>query len=116
MAMEKTIKSFLQTINERSHVLQLIKNTELLVTFVSMEKSIPIAIKNGKIFLSKDTDSTLINYEISGDIEQLLEGEETLRYLVRKGRLKISAPFRTILLLESMFYLAKANQNLKKII
>jgi hypothetical protein len=115
--MDETVHFFLQMIKERSHVLQLINNIELLVNLVSGEKRVLIAIKNGEVYLLHDTELIQTNYEISGDIKKLLEGKETLRSLVRKGQLKISAPFRTILLLESIFYLTRAQDHqLAKII
>lgn len=114
--MDELVKFFIQTMKERSHVLQLINHTVLHVTLVSGGIRIPIAINNGDIYLPQKITATFPNYEISGDIIQLLEGKETLRSLVRKGQLKISAPFRTILLLESIFYLTKATGNLQKII
>jgi hypothetical protein len=107
--MDETVQSFLQIIRERSHVLQLLKHTELLIILISGGKRIQIAIKDGDIYLEHDPDETVPTYEINGEIKQLLEGKETLRYLVQKGKLKISAPFRTILLLESIFYLTKAS-------
>ena len=107
--MDERVKCFLETIKERRHVLQLINHTELLLTLVSGKKRVSIAINNGDIYLPDDTAAVLANYEISGEIAELLEGKETLRSLVRKGKIHVLAPFRMILLLESLFYLTKAN-------
>ena len=56
--------------------------------------------------------------EIRGDLnamKQLLEGKERLRVLEQNGQLSIPAPIRTTLLLESIFYLTKAQENFAKI-
>jgi hypothetical protein len=110
MGMDETVQSFLQTIKERPHVLQLINHTDLLLTLVSGNRRVALSVKNGMIYLPQDTDAALANCEISGDIPQLLEGKETLRNLVRKGKIQIVAPFRTVLLLESLFYLTKVRK------
>ncbi|HEY2419897.1 MAG TPA: hypothetical protein VGI04_00685 [Neobacillus sp.] len=112
--MNEAVQNFIQTINGRDHVLQLLDNTELHVRLVEGEEGILIALNNGKVYLQQETDSTLPVYEINGDIKQLLNGTETLRSLVQKGKINITAPFRTILLLESIFYLTKAMENLQE--
>lgn len=117
--MMEEVQNFLMTIKERTHVLQLIQNTELLVTIACLQQKINLIIKNGEILFLQDADVVLPTCEISGELgslKELLDGKETLRFLVRKGHLKVSAPFRTVLLLESVFYLTKAYRNSRDII
>jgi hypothetical protein len=102
------VLTFLKKIKEQEHVLPLIQHADLQVTFHIEQDTTLLAIKNGEIFILQKFKDPLHNSVISGDIiamEQLLEGKETLRFLASKGELKVSAPFRTTLLLESIFYL-----------
>jgi hypothetical protein len=46
----------------------------------------------------------------------LLEGKEKLRNLLKKEQLKVIAPFRAVLLIESIFYLTKPEEQLTKFI
>jgi hypothetical protein len=78
-----------------------------------------MAFQNGVVSLLYEEDERLMHNKISGrqkELEELLEGKETLRSLMRKKQLMVSAPFRTILLLESLFYLTKASGRLREII
>ncbi|MDQ0198887.1 hypothetical protein [Neobacillus ginsengisoli] len=118
--MIETIQTFLQTIKERKHVLQLIQSTDkLMIHFISGPKTVPIALINGEFSWLHDTGEKFLACEIEGEgsaIQQLLEGKEKLRFLVKIGRLKVKAPFRTILMLESIFYLTKVGNELDQII
>jgi hypothetical protein len=110
--MNEAVKTFLTSIKNREHILQLLPETEFSLMLVIGEDRVPLTFKNGEVLLENLQPS----YEVSGDIHQLLEGKEPLRTLIRKGQIKISAPFRILLLLESIFYLARGNQTLKEII
>ncbi len=117
--MNEIIQRFLRSINERGHILQLVTNKELAITIVCGQQTNTIGFKNGTSFIPHTAGDPAASYYISGEMEaikQLLEGKETLRYLVRKGWITISAPFRTILLLEAIFYLTKSDENFQKII
>jgi hypothetical protein len=115
-----TIQTFLQTIKERKHVLQLIQSTDkLMIHFVCGPETVPIALINGEFSWLHDIGEKFLSCEIGGDaaaIKQLLGGKEKLRFLVKNGQLKVTAPFRTILMLESIFYLTKVGEELDQII
>jgi hypothetical protein len=110
--MKEAVESFLTGIKEKEHLLQLIDKNRFSLTFKQGQENISLAFKDGEIHL----DFLLPNYELSGDISRLLEGEKTLRALIRSGNISINAPFRVLLMLESFFYLGKESQNLQKII
>lgn len=105
------IRCFLRKTKEHRHVLQLIKETDsIMISFISNNESITLSLKNGEITLLHDSEEMFNRYEIYGDfsaIEQLLTGKERLRNLVKREKLSIVAPFRRILMLESLFYLTK---------
>ncbi|MDN3019827.1 hypothetical protein PH210_27050 [Paenibacillus sp. BSR1-1] len=110
--MIEALNNFLTKVKEQRHILPLIENADLRVNLNTNQQSIQLVIKNGTIITLQNQPS---KYEISGDINamtQLLEGKQRLRTL----KLSISAPLRTILLLESLFYLTKAREEFAKII
>jgi len=115
--MNELAQKFLEKFTLQGHILSLIKYSDIKVKFCCEEGTTTIEIKNGKMSLLNDQES--ISYEVKGDshaIQQLFEGTETLRALEKKGRLTVSAPLRTTLLLESLFFLTKAHENLAKVI
>ena len=109
--MNEVFQAFLSRVKERDHLLQLIQKTEYSITFRNESEEISLAFINGEVCLERMHR----DYEISGNIETLLTGTEPLRVLLRKGKIQLTAPFRIILMAESLFYLA-GNQNLQKII
>jgi len=115
-----SIHSFLQKIKEHKHVLQLIKETDpIMICFISSQENVSLVLKNGEVSMLHDTEEVFNKYQIYGElaaIEQLLTGKERLRVLIQKGRLKFSAPFRLVLMLESLFYLTKVDEKRIKII
>ncbi|MEH7501271.1 hypothetical protein V7152_04370 [Neobacillus drentensis] len=117
--MIEALKTFQLAIKQQGHLLPLLGHIDLRVNLVCDQQDIQIIIKDGEIFSLHDSDETQTIFEIRGDLiamKQLLEGKERLRVLERNGQLSISAPIRTTLLLESIFYLTKAEENFAKII
>jgi hypothetical protein len=115
--MNELAEKFLEKFTLQGHIVGLIKHAEIKVKFICEEETIIFEIKNGKMSLLNDQQS--ICYEVKGEsnaIQQLFEGTETLRTLEKKGRLTVSAPLRTTLLLESIFFLTKAHENFAKVI
>lgn len=109
------IRCFLHKTKEHGHVLQLIKETDsIMISFIANNETISLSIKKGEITLLQDSEEVFNKYEIYGDfaaIEQLLTGKDRLRNLVKREKLTIAAPFRRILMLESLFYLIKGTEN-----
>lgn len=111
--MMEAIKSFIDAFDVQDHLQPLIQNADIQVLLCNGEQSIHLAIKDGQITFSKHHDITQTMYEISGStigIKKLLEGKERLRVLQTQGQLNFSGPLRKALLLESIFYLAKAEK------
>jgi hypothetical protein len=112
--MMESVRDFIMSTKERNHVLQLINTIDFLsIRLVSGNMSLLFAIANGELLMIEDENEGINTCKISGEIEAikaLLKGNEKLRILLNRGLLKISAPFRTILLLESIFYLTKAEK------
>lgn len=117
--MIESLKIFQLAIKQQAHVLPLLEHIDLRVKFVCEQNTFQLIIKDGEIFILHDRkDSSQSTSEIRGDlniIQQLLEGKERLRVLERNGQLTVTAPLRTTLLLESVFYLTKAKVNFAKI-
>jgi putative sterol carrier protein len=107
----EAIGTFHMNLKERRHVLQLIeKVNNFTIKLVCEQKNIVIAFENGDVLLLDDHTDKSITCEIKGPLDsfnKLIEGKEKLRTLVKEGKLIVSAPFRAVLLLESIFYLTR---------
>jgi hypothetical protein len=118
--MIEMIQPFLTKVKERDHLRSLLNNADsLMVRFICGQQNIDIFIKNGECTLLHDSSEIFSKCEISGDketVKQLLSGEGKLRLLMQNGRLQVMATFRTLLLLESLFYLTKIDTKSLKII
>lgn len=117
--MKETMKAFQLAVKQQGHILPLLEHGDLRVNLISELTTIQIVFKNREVFILHDNEGIQTIPEIRGDrqaIKQLLEGKERLRTLERNGQLTISAPIRTTLLLESIFYLTKSQENFSKII
>jgi hypothetical protein len=113
-----TVQAFIQSINERKHVLTLIEDTVLAIEFVVNDEIISLFLKKGEVCISDEPCSPSIKFRIHGEKESLkalISGREKFRTLLMNGDLQCSAPFRTILLLESFFYLGKIEKKMAKI-
>ena len=117
--MWEAINTFLTAVREREDILPLIDNEELLFSLNSEQQSTVLGIKGGEIYTVNDKAAQMPNATITGSwqaIKLMLEGKEKLRIMQKNGALKVTAPLRTILKLESLFYLVKADPQLAKII
>nr|WP_263324979.1 SCP2 sterol-binding domain-containing protein [Neobacillus sp. Marseille-Q6967] len=103
------VQNFLMSINKRGHVLKLIEKLELNIRLVMDQKDFVLAFTNGAVSLldhTKNTEVTISGHQES--VSLLVEGKEKLRSLIKEGQLQVAASFRAVLLLESIFYLTKA--------
>lgn len=111
--MKELIEVFISTIKNRRHVLTLIEKLNgLKIKLVCEEREDLLIFQHGEVSLLVDHDDA-VTYEISGQRDAmycLLIGKEKLRILIRNGQLKVRAPFRTVLLIESIFYLTKLEE------
>ncbi|QCJ43981.1 hypothetical protein FAY30_19880 [Bacillus sp. S3] len=110
--MIEAVEAFLVKVKEQGHILPLIQQADVQINLQWAEQqSIQLIIKSGGICITHNPDFQQRKYMISGSptaMIQLIEGTERLRVLEQQGQLKIIAPLRTILLLESIFFLTKA--------
>lgn len=119
--MMDVVEAFLAKIKDQEHVLPLFLHADLQINLRSEGQTIQLLIKNGSIRMLQDSETQQAKYEICGSqnaMNQLLKGTKGLRVLEQQEQLKVSAPLRTTLLLESIFFLTKAKDhaNLQKII
>ena len=116
--MIEVLKTFQLAIKEQGHLLPLLEHIDAKVNLICEQNTYQIIIKDREVFILHDSRETHTRSEIRGDLhamKQLLTGEVRLRALERNGLLSISAPIRTTLLLESIFYLTKTQENIAKI-
>jgi hypothetical protein len=117
--MIEALKTFQLAIKQHRHVLPLLEHSHIRINLICEQNTYQIIIKDREIFILHDSGETQAIPEIRGDrkaMKLLLEGKERLRELERNGQLSISTPLRTTLLLESIFYLTKAQENFANII
>ena len=118
--MKEIIQIFFSAIKKRGHILKLIeKLDELKIKLICEGQEEFLIFQRGEVFLLTDKSDSAVAYEISGQQESmysLLEGKEKLRILIKNEQLKVKAPFRTILLIESIFYLTKPEERYEKFI
>lgn len=118
--MEELIQIFISAIKKRGHVLTLIEKLDVLkIKLVCEGKEEFLVFHQGEVILITNQEEKYAIYEICGQlnsIKSLLEGKEKLRNLINNRQLKVKAPLRTILLIESIFYLTRTVQQYEKII
>lgn len=118
--MEEMIQVFLSAIKKCDRVLKLIENLDgLKIKLVCENAEGLLVFHRGEVFSLVDNDDRSVTYVIRGQrdsIYSLLEGNQKLRTLIQNKKLKITAPFRTILLIESIFYLTKPEKQFDKFI
>ncbi|MFJ7728259.1 hypothetical protein ACIQXV_19180 [Neobacillus sp. NPDC097160] len=112
--MIEAVNTFLVKIKEQGHVLPLIHQADLQINLRCEGETVQLLIKNGCIMCMQNSEAQPVKYEISGSLnamKKLLEGTQRLRVLEQKGQLKVTAPLRATLLLESIFFLTKAQDH-----
>lgn len=118
--MEEMIQIFLAVIKKHGHVLKLIEKLDgLTIKLVCEDQEDFLVFYRGEVILLVDYKDRAVTCEISGQrdsIYSLLQGKEKFRNLINNERLKVKAPFRTILLIESIFYLTKSEERYRKFI
>lgn len=112
-------KTFIEKFNVQENVHSLIQQADVRITFQCELEIIQVEIKHGAIRILQNPQVQQVNYEISGNkqaMKQLFEGTDRLRVLERQGQLIVTMPLRITLLLESLFFLTKAQVNFAKVI
>ncbi|MCM3567532.1 SCP2 sterol-binding domain-containing protein [Neobacillus mesonae] len=117
--MIEAVNSFIHALKKQTHILPLIHQKELTVNLKTNDEIIQLSIQKGQISIMTAGQEQPTIFEISGNpdnLNRLLTGKERLRTLERSGNLTVTAPLRTILLLESIFFLTQSDRYLEKII
>lgn len=113
------IQRFLVKMQQQEHVYPLIRQADVHINLRCETNVVQLVIKNGAVFILQNPSEQQSVYEISGNeaaMKQLIEGTTRLRLLEQKGEIKVDTSLRIALLLESLFYLTKAQENFAKII
>ncbi len=111
--MKDTVQLFIDEIKNKPHVQPLITKANLSIELITEVERVSMGFFDGAVCMNPNDRVLYKNWQMTGREEgmvALLAGQEKLRSLAEKKVLTIKAPFRTILLLESIFYLAKAEQ------
>ena len=109
--MKDNVQLFINGIKNKAHVQPLITKANLSIELITEAERVSMGFFDGDVCMNPNDSGEYENWQIMGREEgmiALLEGQEKLRSLAKKKILSIKAPFRTILLLESIFYLAKS--------
>lgn len=117
--MIEEVQRFLVKMQQQEHVYPLIRQADVHVNLRCDQHKVQLVIKNGSVFILQNPSEQQMVYEISGNdmsMKQLIEGTTRLRILEQKDKIKVDAPLRITLLLESLFYLTKAREDFAKII
>ncbi|ETI66203.1 SCP2 sterol-binding domain-containing protein [Neobacillus vireti] len=112
--MMEAVEAFLAKIKDQGHVLPLIHQANLQINLRCEGQMMQLMIKNGSTMILQNSEALQTKHEISGSpnaMKQLLEGTYRLRVLEQQGQLKVSVPLRSTLLLESVFFLTKAQNS-----
>ena len=117
--MIEAVNNFIHAVKNQAHIFPLIQQADLQVNIKTNHQAAQLVFQNGEITARQAKKDQPTRFEISGSqaaIELLLKGKERLRALEGTGRVKVNAPLRTVLLLESIFYLTRPDSFLEKII
>lgn len=109
--MHERIECFMNEIQKKNHIMLLVNNLDLCLSIEAENHTYYLYFKKNKVELNKDGSSSAAHYaKLSGREDfliHLLEGQIKLREAINIGYLNLICPFRTLLVLESIFYLAR---------
>ncbi|MGA9227609.1 MAG: hypothetical protein WB217_14795 [Mesobacillus sp.] len=109
--MEEKIESFMTAIQKKNHIMLLVNNLDLCLSIETENQTYFLSLKKNKVELSKEGTFPAVQYaKLSGREDfliQLLDGHIKLREGINIGYFNLVSPFRTLLVLESIFFLAR---------
>lgn len=109
--MHARIEGFVNEVKKKNHIMQLVDHLDLCLEIEADNVTNYLYFKKNRIEFRKDELSPTLQYaKLSGksdDICDLLDGKIKLRDGINIGCFNLVCPFRTLLVLESIFYLAK---------
>ncbi|WP_423408093.1 hypothetical protein AABM38_20880 [Heyndrickxia sp. MSNUG] len=109
--MEERIESFMNEIQKKNHIMLLVTNLDLCLSIEAEKQTYYLSFKKKKVEFSKERAFPAAQYaKLSGREDlliHLLDGHIKLREGISIGYFNLVCPFRTLLVLESIFYLAR---------
>lgn len=109
--MKERIEEFRNALMKKNHIMQLAQDLNLCLKFETEYGIFFFHIQKNMINLT-ETFSSLADQHISligseENLRYLLDGKIKLRDAIQLGYVKLECPFRTLLALESILYLAR---------
>lgn len=106
-SVEELLQSFMSAYNQKIHIPYILKHQDIIVCFQMEAGSYFVVFHNGTAFLSEGSGHppTIVLSGSYENIKEILCGKRNLRQSAANNDLLIRANFRSILLLESIFYL-----------
>lgn len=109
--MQGTIEGFIKELLNKNHIIQLVKNMDLCIMLIAENESYFLYFQNNMVALREDSSSPAKDYiKITGSkdsFNQLFAGNMKLRQGVDGKVFEVACPYRTLLALESIFFLAR---------
>lgn len=111
--MVELIKLWIAEVNRKKALRSLLKELRFSFAIKIDQAIVPLTIKNGHIKLNEDMDQNIASpKKLEGEEETFLSillGEQKLRDAVNNKEVTSTFSYRELLLLESLFFLAKPN-------
>jgi hypothetical protein len=109
--MQERIVRFVNEINTKNHIIQIVKNLDLCLTIETGGNCFYIYFQDNKVLFRERNDLPAgCQAKLAGEnqlIIELLDGEIKLRDGINFGHFKLDCPFRILLALESIFFLSR---------
>ncbi|GAM14348.1 SCP2 sterol-binding domain-containing protein [Mesobacillus selenatarsenatis] len=108
--MRERIDRFASEIQNKKHVLLLVNKLELCLKIEAESGTFYLSFKDGRVDFHETCMHAGYTASISGKdalLEQLFDGDLKLRQGVNMNHISTDCPFRSQLVLESLFYLAR---------
>ena len=109
--MQERIESFMNEIETKNHIMLLMNNLDLCLSIETENQTYYLSFKKNKVEFSENSYFPAVQFaKLSGREEfliLLLDGQIKLREGINIGYFNLICPFRTLLVLESIFYLAR---------
>lgn len=109
--MQERIVRFVNEINTKNHIIQIVKNLDLCLTIETGENCFYIYFQDNKVLFRERNDLPAgCQAKLAGEnqlIIELLDGGIKLKDGINFGHFKLDCPFRILLALESIFFLSR---------
>jgi hypothetical protein len=109
--MHVRIESFMNEVQKKNHIMELVDHLDLCLAIEADNETHYLYFKKNSMEYRKDSLPTALQYaKLTGKSDficDLLDGNIKLREGINIGCFNLVCPFRTLLVLESIFYLAR---------